>query len=276
MHHQLSGYDCPLMQHPLCLAETALSCAAMWTPATPQPPDPPAHLREGTGLGDFWKTGFDTVNLIEQFAGLKSDDRILDIGCGLGRVAWPLVQRLGDGGSYDGFDTLPAYIEWCRTGLGLDPARVRFHQTSVYSSFYNPEAATRAAELRFPFEDEQFTLAIANSLFTHLTAPDTVNYLREAARCLKHGGRLYATFFVLDDQSRSAIGTGDTYPSFRHEIEHGLTSDPEKPEAAIALEIDWLHQQYLDAGYKIDAYVKGTWRRSWGPTLQDIVVASKV
>jgi SAM-dependent methyltransferase len=247
----------------------------MSTPTTSQPPDPPAHLREGTGLGEFWKHGQEVVDLVERYAGLRADDRVLDIGCGLGRVAWPLVQRLGPDGSYDGLDTQPVYIDWCRNGLGLDPARARFHLASVYSSFYNAEGETRASDFRFPFDGDRFTLAIANSLFTHLLAADAVNYLREAARCLTSGGRLYATYFVIDDQSREAMQSGDTFPSFQHTIEHGLTSDPEKPEAAIAFDGEWLRQAYADAGYRLDQYVTGTWRRAFGPMHQDIVVATK-
>jgi hypothetical protein len=40
-----------------------------------------------------------------------------------------------------------------------------------------------------------FDYALAQSVFTHLPAPQIGGALRELARCVRPGGRLYATFF---------------------------------------------------------------------------------
>lgn len=240
------------------------------------PPNPPAHLLEGVGSGDFWENGFALTELIRKFAWLQPDDRILDAGCGLGRVAWPLSRELDESGTYDGLDAVLVYLEWCNHGLGLDPARFRFHYLDVYSSFYNPNGSVRPEAVRFPFDDGAFSLVIATSLFTHLSAPAAANYLRETARVLAPGGRLFASFFILDDESRRVIETGPTAPPFTMAFAEGMLSDPDDPDFAIALDVDWLYGQFRAAGYDIAAYAQGVWRRRGGPTHQDLVVARKV
>jgi SAM-dependent methyltransferase len=240
------------------------------------PPAPPDHLLAGVGWGDFWENGFHLVDLIGRFAALRPDDRVLDVGCGLGRVAWPLSRKLGETATYDGIDTVREYYEWCTGGLGLDPKRFRFHLSDIYNTFYNPAGAIRAADYRFPFDDGTFTLAIATSLFTHLNAEATANYLREISRVLQPRGRLFASFFVLDNESRVALENGPTAPEFTTPFEHGLLSDPANPDFAIAFDATWLHQLFLSCGFRIDAYQQGIWRRTAGPTHQDLVVASRV
>jgi len=239
------------------------------------PPDPPAHLLAGVGWGDFWENGFQLASLIRRFAELHADDRILDVGCGLGRVAWPLAQQLGERGRYDGIDTVPDYYDWCANGLGLDAERFRFHLADVYSSFYNPAGAVKPEAFAFPFDDRSFTLAVATSLFTHLSAAATANYLREIVRMLEPGGRLFASFFILDDDSRRAVETGPTAPPFTHPFEHGLLSDPENPDFAVAFDGWWLKSVVLEAGFEILVYTPGVWRRGGGPTHQDLVVLRK-
>ncbi|HEX8254186.1 MAG TPA: hypothetical protein VF846_13660 [Thermoanaerobaculia bacterium] len=54
---------------------------------------PPLRLRD-VGGGDFRQVGEDLVKVLADH-GLKSTDRVLDIGCGVGRVALPRVLRPG-------------------------------------------------------------------------------------------------------------------------------------------------------------------------------------
>ena len=236
---------------------------------------PPESLAPGIGHGDFVKIGRDTVELIRRFAGLHPDDRILDIGSGLGRVSHPLASELTGGGTYDGLDTVPEYVKWCRENIGLDPERVRFHLADLYSSFYNPRGTVKPEEYRFPWPDQTFTLTIATSLFTHLSPAAAANYVREAFRTLKPGGRFFATFFVLDGYARDAIELGTT-PPFRVEVEHGMISDPENPDFAIALDSEWLLQVFLSAGFEVKAFERGMWRHLEDrPMYQDLVIATR-
>lgn len=237
-------------------------------------PTPPPSLRAGVGQGDFWKVGFEVVSLVERYARIRPDDDVLDVGCGLGRIAYLLAPLL-ETGSYVGLDNVPEYIRWCSTELGLDPGRFRFTFVDVYSSMYNPSGSVAPATVRFPWADGTFSLAIASSLFTHLSAEGTANYLNEIRRTLITGGRLFSSFFVLDEVSRAAIASGPTEPRLTAGASHGLVSEASNPDAAIAFDADWLKEVFTMAGYVLEVYQPGTWRRGEGPTHQDIVVARR-
>ena len=242
-------------------------------------PFPPENLRVGVGPGDYYRTGEEIVATLKEIGGLNTASRVLDIGCGLGRVAFPLARELGPDGSYDGFDAARAYVDWCANGLALDPQRVRFHWFDIQSSVYNTAGTIVGEDLAFPWKDGAFTLSIANSLFTHLSAAGTVNYLREAARTLERGGRLFATFFVLDNESLQAMADHETFPNFTDTFEQGRIADAGSPDAAIAFNASWLHEQFLACDFVIEIYRQGAWRdlqRKKGEMYQDVVVARKV
>lgn len=239
------------------------------------PPDPPAHLMGGIGSGDFWQIGNEIAGLTMATARLYPNDQILDVGCGLGRVALPLSRLLDQRGSYDGFDTSREYIEWCTRNLPLDLTRFRFRHFDIQSSHYNESGAIAAEAFPFPWPDDSFSLAIAVSLFTHLSAAAATNYLHEMARTLKPNGRLFASFFVLDEQSRHLAESDTTDPRFTARFDVGMIGDPANPEAAVAFNAEWLAEALASAGLVFDAFYPGRWRHLPVMSHQDIVVAHK-
>ena len=236
---------------------------------------PPEHLLEGVGSGDFEAIGREAVDNIDRFAGLRPDERVLDVGCGLARVVQPLSEVLTDG-TYDGIDTVPVYVEFCRS-IGLDGHRFRFHHADLYSSFYNPTGSIRPEEFRFPWPDRSFSLVIATSLFTHLSDAAAENYLCEVYRVLEPGGRLFSSFFVLDGWSLHGIEEHNSVPPFHYEVEHGRISTLKNPEFAVAFDCQWLLQVFQSIGWEITAFERGKWRRPLraGPSYQDLVVARR-
>lgn len=239
------------------------------------PPDPPANLMGGIGAGDFWQTGNAIAGLTMATAGLYASDRILDVGCGMGRVALPLSRLLDQRGSYDGFDTSREYIDWCERNLPLDSARFHFRHFDIRSSHYNESGALAADAFAFPWPDNSFSLAIAVSLFTHLSAAATKNYLHEIARTLERNGRLFASFFVLDAESRHLAESGTTDPRFTARFDQGMIGDAANPEAAVAFDAIWLADILASAGLAFDAFYPGRWRHLPVVSHQDILIAHK-
>ncbi len=237
------------------------------------PPAPPEELLRGVGTGDFEEIGRRTVGLVERLAKVRPQDRVLDVGCGLGRTAWPLSEKLGPQGSYVGLDVVRDYVDWCAGSLGLDPKRFRFHHADVRTSFYNPGGSIAAEDFVFPWPDGSFDLAIATSIFTHLLWAATARYLHEIARTLSPGGRLFASFYLLDARGREAAATLATYPTFGAATEHGLLHDPSVPESAVAYDPDWLFGQFAAAGLDVAGVHMGRWKALPGLDHQDLVVA---
>jgi SAM-dependent methyltransferase len=240
-----------------------------------KPPIPPDHLLLGVGPGDYCKVGEYALGVLEKVARLRGSDRILDIGCGPGRIAWPLSAKLGRRGSYDGLDVVKAYVDWCNESLGLDPAQFRFHHADIRTTFYNPDGAIEAEDFVFPWRGGSFDLVIATSLFTHLLPAGTEHYAREIARVLAPKGRLFATFFILDEAGKEAAAGGKTYPTFLHEMEHGRLHDPAIPESAVAFELEWLLPALESAGLTVAAVHPGHWKGRPGFEYQDLVLARK-
>jgi SAM-dependent methyltransferase len=239
-----------------------------------EPPLPPENLLAGVGPGEYWRIGRETVALVDELVTVRPEDRILDVGCGLGRVAWPLAGRLGRRGSYTGLDVSRQYVEWCRQNLGLPPRRFTFHQADIRTSAYNTEGLVAAEDFVFPWPAESFDLALSISLFTHLMPAALQHYLREIRRTLRPGGRIFSTFFLLDARGKEAVASGFTYPTFTEPIEHGLVHDPLVPEDGVAYEPDWVFASFEEAGLVVTGVHAGEWKtfleeRSY----QDVVVA---
>ena len=81
---------------------------------------------------------------------MTPDERVLDVGCGAGRVAAPLARYLGPDGSYEGFDNNAERIAWCNEHIaGLHP-QMRFSVADVYSGQYKRDATLAGRGLHVP------------------------------------------------------------------------------------------------------------------------------
>ena len=91
-------------------------------------PVPPAELLASVniGPGDYVGIGRRYLNNFVELGGLKPDHRVLDVGCGIGRMAVPLLEYLDERGSYEGFDIVPLGIDWCREKISPRRPSFRF------------------------------------------------------------------------------------------------------------------------------------------------------
>jgi SAM-dependent methyltransferase len=240
-----------------------------------RPPLPPDYLLDGMGPGDYWAIGEHTVALIARLAGLRGRDHVLDVGCGLGRIAWPLAARLGRRGRYVGVDAARPYVEWCHSHLPLLAPKFTFVFADVRTTAYNVHGAIAPERFVFPWPERSFDLAIATSLFTHLLPAAADNYLAQIARCLRPGGRLFSSFFLLDEPGRAAAASGATYPTFSHPIPEGLLHDPAVPEDGIAFHPEWVAGAFARHGLRIVAAHRGSWKVPTDLYYQDLIVAQK-
>jgi SAM-dependent methyltransferase len=228
---------------------------------------PPEQL-QNVGEGDFGAVGETFVHYLQMLAGLHAGDRVLDIGCGIGRVARVLARELRPPGSYDGFDIVSTSIDWCSRHYRSTPAPFRFKHSDIHNTTYNPQGTISAADYRFPYPDNSFDLVVAVSLFTHLVPESASHYLAEAARVLAPGGRMLLTWFLLTD-------TPPPHPKFDFKATDGPASvvAPENPEAAIAFPETWLRERLNENGLAIREPIQwGNWRGIQNIPYQDIVV----
>ena len=149
------------------------------------------------GGGDFTATGHEFLGHFTELGGLEPTDRVLDIGCGIGRMAIPLSGYL-EGGSYAGFDVGRAMIRWCRRNISTRHQEFEFEWAPIHNAKYNPFGNLSATEYRFPYPDSSFDFAFATSLFTHLVRDEVSHYLAETARVLEARRHLSADLLPAD------------------------------------------------------------------------------
>lgn len=229
------------------------------------------------GHSDFVATGDEFLGHFVSLAGLTPDQRVLDVGCGIGRMARPLSAFLTPPGSYDGFDINADGIAFCQERYARFP-HFRFTHVDLHNARYHPQGARQASEFTFPYDDQAFDLAIATSVLTHLVTAESERYLHEIARVLVPGGRALITFFVLDSGSRAAVHQGTTTLPFDIDAAPDAPMavvDHDVPEEAVAFDHDWLERTFAACGLRrIEAH-PGSWRGRPGRSYQDLLVLER-
>ncbi len=218
-------------------------------------PDPTLH--------PVGRAGADTVgpmqlNLLVHF-GLTPDDRVLDLGCGIGRLAYTMADYLSTG-YYDGLDVSKKAIQWLEENYTTVLPNFHFGVLDVWNPRYNPKGTLTPSEVVLPYESSFFDRLGAFSLFTHMQPEDTAAYLGEIRRVLKPDGLAVVTFFSIDPEV-------DTDPHYGNQPflrvsgrENVWTLNPELPERGIALDSRLIDQMVGDAGLRTDQRIAGYWR----------------
>ena len=236
------------------------------------PVPPPALMF--CGDGDFRAIGAEFLERLVQDAGLRPHERVLDIGCGIGRLALPITQYLNEAGTYDGVDPVADGIAWCQATITPAYPNVRFRHLDLQHPLYNPSGALRTAETPLPFADGSFDVIAMVSVLTHLHEPEVLHYAAEAARLLAPGGRCFVTAFLMNAPARDALGAGKGRMGF-DPAEPGpvYQSDKAAPLAGVAFDEDVLLERFLRHGLRrLRPAQYGHWSGRDTPSFQDISV----
>jgi len=246
---------------------------------------PPPELQAYIG-GGFERVGPEFLNYFRDLGGLQPDHRVLDVGCGSGRMAVPLTKFLTSEGSYEGFDISAPVVNWCTANITRKYPNFRFQVADLYNPAYNLKSKRQAADYVFPFAANYFDLVFLTSVFTHMKPRDMEAYAAQIARVLKPNGRCLITFFLLNPESRGLMGekaeacsnSGSKRLNFQFTIAHGCQAvNPAKPEDALAYDETLVRRIFARHNLRIDEPIHyGSWcgRESY-LSFQDIVMATK-
>ena len=228
------------------------------------------------GSGDFIERGNDILELLVKYTELKPDASVLDIGCGIGRLAVPLTKFLNEKGSYDGFDIVKKGIEWCNKRIAPKYPNFRFLHVDLKNDLYNDKTEDEARCFIFPYKDDSFDCVVLTSVFTHMMPEDVDNYLNQIMRVMRSGGKCLVTFFMVNDDILKKMDRGETNFVFKHSYGDYLLMDKNVKEANIAYEENYLQKLYDKYGLKKTAVYYGQWSNSDDfVSFQDVVILSK-
>ena len=217
-------------------------------PRARRPPDgnlpvPPRNLwlRYGKTPEEYLAGGRRDVEsmrrlLAEAGIELSSCKRVLDLGCGSGRM---LRWLDGAGAEVWGSDVSASHIVWCQQNLS-PPYRF----------------LTNTSCPHLPFESGYFDLIYAGSLFTHIS--ELVDaWLLEIRRLLRAGGAAYVT--ILDEHTLRALDRNPHRPLARR-----LRNEPEARQFWRSSFGMFTLRRGFDA---LVFYTDGFVRDAWGPIM---------
>jgi cyclopropane fatty-acyl-phospholipid synthase-like methyltransferase len=160
-------------------------------------PLPPPRMRMGgvhfASDADFVAGGVRDVRLLADVAGLTRDSRLLDWGCGAGRLAIGIKQEWHHIADYHGVDVQKKLIRWATNHLADD--HTRFTLVNQRNDRYNPDGNPRR---RIPADPGTVDVLYAYSVFSHMLTDDVAGYARAMAEALAPEGRIWLTAFVED------------------------------------------------------------------------------
>jgi SAM-dependent methyltransferase len=216
---------------------------------------PPRRLTF-TGAGDFLRIGHAFVEDFKVKKLVRQDSAILDVGSGIGRLAIPLTGLIREG-RYEGFDIMSAGVEWCKRHIAASHPQFRFQQVQLSNDLYRNEGEA-ADHFVFPYADDTFDFAMVISVFTHMVPKELQQYIAEIGRVLQKGGHCYATFFLLNEQSRSTMDQhGFTFP---HAHGHYSLMDEKVKSANVAYDEQHLLQHIIDQStFDVISIEYGSW-----------------
>ena len=171
-----------------------------------------------------------------------------------------MTQYLSAEGRYEGFDPVAGAIRHCQERITPSYPNFRFQVADIYNKTYNPRGRSRDFEYRFPYDDATFDVVFAVSVFTHLLPAGTERYVAECARVLKPGGRFFATYFLLNEESSAALAAGKSTIRFPWRYTVHSLHRRWKPEAAVAYDEPFVTALYEKLGLQpAQPTAYGTW-----------------
>lgn len=226
---------------------------------------------------EYLEQGQNQVRLLIEYAQLKPDHRVLDIGSGIGRTAIALTEYLSEEGSYEGFDVVKRGVDWCNSRIHRDYSNFNFRYVPLFNDLYNT-ATLKATDFIFPYADSSFHLIFSFSVFTHMQIEEIQHYFNQIHRCLKPEGVCLSTFFLYDHASEEFIATNAAFNFPIKKEGYRLMSENVK-SGNIAIQKNKLKRMLERENFEVITIVDGFWKDAGSAgskkEYQDIVVFKK-
>lgn len=174
--------------------------------------------------------------------GLNARSRVLEIGCGPGRLPIGILRAVGPIEEYRGVDLDRASIEWCRRTIHRKHPSFSFDVVKAQHDRYQPKGPIMDDAFRLPVSDGWFDFAYMHSVVANMVERDIRVYAKLLRNALKASGLLFLTAFVEDDVPPITINPTN------YVVESAGTLTVARYERGHLLEI------FADAGFVLDRF----------------------
>ncbi|NET42659.1 glycosyltransferase family 92 protein [Okeania sp. SIO2B3] len=224
---------------------------------------------------DFQSNAFKWLGYLIQRTGLKPTDSILDIGCGIGEIAYGLTYYLTPKARYEGIEFSEKAIDWAQQEITPRKSNFNFQYQDIFHPIYNSKGTIPMKKLIFPYAEASFDAICISNLFTHLSSIDMRHYFQQIQRVIKVGGKCLFACFLINSESQQLMTDGKSSQHLVYEIEGGFCLDPELPEKTIGFQesliIDWIKE----SGLTVVGKYYGSWCGRKSFTHQDLLILQK-
>lgn len=224
--------------------------------------------------------------ILNRFIAINDSSRLLDFGCGIGRVLISILKHRPMVNSVTGFDIMPQVIQFCESHIASAFPAASFElirgSNDHYDQFIQSAGnfnSISPVQIISKYGDK-FTAAYAFSVFTHVEITDFQSLLKLIAKLIEPGGEFLFTAFILTPYSRNAISNklclfpfADTAYEADGQVFIGNTDDR---LGFIAFDLSMIEQMVFEAGLVITNIEHGAWTGSGcGSSLQDVIVCRR-
>lgn len=141
--------------------------------------------------------------------GATKESRILEIGCGPGRLPIGIIRVIGEVDSYVGIDISRRSIRWCTRHIQREHPSFAFHRVDAQHDRYNPDGPVMDESFTLPIPDDYFDVVYLHSVVANMIERDVRIYSHLFRKTMRPGALLFFTAFVEDDVPPSTINPDD-------------------------------------------------------------------
>ena len=216
------------------------------------------------GGGHAMPLAIHLVSILLDQVGIASNERVLDIGCGCGRLAAPLTQHLGPKGTYMGVDIAAGLVDFGNRHITKTYPNFNFvtldQSNPQYDSIRHEGASRVIHSLDEACEPSTVDLCIATSLFTHLNTDMARATLAAMSRLMAPDGRAFVTAFLIDAAVRTLIAQGRSAYQFEYAYGEGAYIQMiDRPLAALAFDANHFGKLLIEQELYIERTLYGSW-----------------